>query len=819
MKYVKALKEKIKIISDKNNFNLKRDYIKLNRKILIIFTIITFLMLGIVYLLTYNLFLNKFQKLEKREINKEAVQAVSALEQDLSQLEKINQDYAAWNNTYKFMKDKNSGYITDNFMNETFSINSWDCLIIVDKQGKIIYKNKFNLNNKQRNIASKDILEDLKIATFLKSAKPTDKITGIISINQEYMMVSANPIVTSHFKGPIRGTFITGRYIDQNKINQLSKQADLSIRIKKFNKNQLPKEVDRINFDLIGKTDIWSNDTNDNYIYGYSTVYDIEQRPIFSLEVSKTKDIYQQGYLNMIYFMILILLIGVIYLITTWSFMEKFIFIPLELLIKSINKISQSKDLSTRIPIESKDEFSAIKNEFNTMLEILERSQQKIIYQSRHDELTKLPNRSYFYKQVEESLDNLKQGDDGVFFFIDIDEFKSINDSFGHDIGDLLLKSITKRLKEILPLDSIISRMGGDEFIVFIQNVKGKKAVEEIAKMVILKAKEPYLINDKQLTITLSIGISLYPTDSISIDDLINKADIAMYNVKKANRNNFKFYTVAMSNKLSKDMLSNALENGELEVYYQPKVNGVTGKVEGIEALLRWNHPEQGIISPAEFIPLAEDTGLIIPIGEWVLKTACQQNKEWNQMVDYPLTVGVNISNIQFAQSNFIQMVKRILKETNLSPKYLELEITESVAMDNEEEVINKLFMLKQMGISIAIDDFGTGYSSLSYLQKLPIDTLKIDKVFIDNILINDTIAKMIIDMARNLEISVIAEGVESEEQLKQLLNLGCMLIQGYLFSKPLSAIEFKELLIKNVYLQLTNKNYLLNEGSSSLLF
>ncbi|OCL25841.1 hypothetical protein U472_14335 [Orenia metallireducens] len=437
------------------------------------------------------------------------------------------------------------------------------------------------------------------------------------------------------------------------------------------------------------------------------------------------------------------------------------------------------------------------------MLDILEKSQEKILHQSRHDELTNLPNRSYFYQQVREQLSSSKDYEINAIFFIDIDKFKSINDSFGHEVGDLLLQAITKRLKENLPQNSISSRIGGDEFIIFIPNIKSNKFAEDVAKKVISNIKKPYSINGKELIITLSIGISFYPIDGTDIDLLINNADLAMYNVKNRGKNDFEFYDLNMRNKLSKEMLIKALEEEELELYYQPKVNGVTGDITGMESLLRWNHPEKGFISPAEFIPLAEETGSIIAIGEWVLKKACEQTRRWNQMTNSSLVVAVNISNIQFGKVDFIEMVKRALKESKLNPKYLELEITESIAVNNEEEVINKLILLKELGVSVAIDDFGTGYSSLSYLQKLPIDTLKIDKVFVDDIVKDDTIAKMIIDMAQNLGISVIAEGVEREDQLNQLLKLGCGSIQGYLFSRPLPAEKFKDLLIKGNQLKI----------------
>jgi diguanylate cyclase (GGDEF)-like protein len=796
----KLLRERFIESANKKKIILKfkDDYIKLNKKILVIFSIITCLMLVIVYLISYNLFLSSFYKLEEMDAVRQSRQVIGALEQNLLQLKALNQDYAAWDATYEFIIDRNLEYIDENLMNETFYTNNWSIFILVNEQGKIIYKKAVNLKNKEEVIVDKEILEDLKEGSPLFDfSKPTDNITGIISTSQGYMMVSSHPVTTGYFKGPIRGSLIIGRYLNQGLINQLAEQTNLAVTMETFKQRQAGKEMESLDSDLIGKVDIWLKDIDDTYMSGYSTLYDIYNRPALTLKISKVKDIYHQGYLSMLYFMGGILIVGVIYFISTWSFMNKFIFNPLQLLIEGINDVSKNRDLSTRLTIGSKGEFSTIKVKFNNMLDILEKSHKKILHQSRHDELTNLPNRSYFYEQISEQLSLTKGDEINAVFFIDIDKFKSINDSFGHEIGDLLLQAISKRLEENLPEGSISSRIGGDEFIIFIPKIKDKKFAEDVAKKIISSIKVPYYINGKELIITLSIGISLYPIDGTDIDFLINNADLAMYNVKNRGKNDFEFYNINMRNKLSKEMLVKALKEDELELYYQPKVNGLTGDITGMESLLRWNHPEKGFISPVEFIPIAEETGLIISIGEWVLKKACEQTKRWNLMTNSTLVIAVNISNIQFRKVDFIEMIKRVLKESGLNPKYLELEITESVAVNNEEEVIKKLIMLKRLGVSVAIDDFGTGYSSLSYLQKLPIDTLKIDKVFVDDIVKDDTIAKMIINMAKNLEISVIAEGVEREDQLNQLLKLGCESIQGYLFSKPLSTEKFEELLIK----------------------
>lgn len=788
---------KNKKLKNKRKFVFK--YIKLHRKIFIIFGTITIIMLGGVYLVAHTIFLDSFEIIEENETKKQIRQATNVLSQEIFQLKSFNQDYAVWDATYKFIKDKNSFYIEENLIDETFLTNEWNAFILIDIHGNFIYQKGFDLDNKREASISPHFLNQLKLQSPLfRLAKPTDCVTGTISLPEGYMMVSSHPVVTSYFKGPIRGWLVLGRYINSHKINQLSKESKISFALEKFTQDLKAKNTEVFDLSLINKSIIWAESKNEDYISGYSLIYDIYGQPAFVLKVNKPRDIYNQVNLSVKYFMGIVFLIGGTYFLATWFFMNKFIFNRLKILMSSVSEIGKNRDLSTRVSILLKDEFSSLESEFNTMLEALEESQKKLIYQSHHDDLTHLFNRHYFYDQVKQWLIQVK-GENRIasILFFDIDKFKGINDSLGHETGDLIIKSVSKRIKDYLYKDSIISRIGGDEFIAFLPD-KGEKIVKYVAENIVEEIKKPFFINDKQIFLTASIGISLYPFDGDNVETLINNADIAMYGAKKESNRRFKFYTSDMRNRVSSDMLRSALEKNELQLYYQPKVNAVTKTIEGMETLLRWSNSKYGAISPMEFIPLAEETGLIIPIGEWVLKRACLQNRKWQDLGYNPIRVAVNISSIQFMQPDFIRVVKKTLEETKLNEKYLELEITESVALNKEEEVIEKLLILKDMGIQISIDDFGTGYSSLSYLQRLPVDSLKIDRSFIKNIGSDSTIIKMIIGMAQSLELSIVAEGVETKEQLDYLMNLGCKYMQGYLFSRPVPAEKFEKLLADN---------------------
>jgi diguanylate cyclase (GGDEF)-like protein len=421
-----------------------------------------------------------------------------------------------------------------------------------------------------------------------------------------------------------------------------------------------------------------------------------------------------------------------------------------------------------------------------------------------HDPLTGLPNRMLFEDRLTLEMAHARRDKQGLaVMFLDLDHFKLINDTLGHSVGDQLLQDVAHRLRDALRGTDTVARMGGDEFALLLTRVTHAENVARVAQKIFHVLKPPFNFGGHDFHITPSIGITLYPNDGEDTQTLLKNADTALYRAKEQGRNVYQFYTPAMNSKTLERLalennLRRALERKEFVVYYQPRVKISTKRIIGMEALVRWQHPELGLISPVKFIPLAEETGLIIPLGEWVLRTACEQTKAWQEAGFPPLRVGVNLSARQFQQPNLVERVAQVLKETGLHPHYLELEITESAAMQNAEYTLPVLYYLKEMGIHISIDDFGTGYSSLSYLKKFPFHTLKLDQSFIRDLTTdpNDAmIAKVVITLAHGLKLEVVAEGVETQEQLDFLKQLQGDEVQGYLFSKPLPAEEFEELL------------------------
>ncbi|WP_051317064.1 putative bifunctional diguanylate cyclase/phosphodiesterase [Ectobacillus panaciterrae] len=447
----------------------------------------------------------------------------------------------------------------------------------------------------------------------------------------------------------------------------------------------------------------------------------------------------------------------------------------------------------------------------------LKQKQRQVEHMAFHDALTSLPNRRKFENCLAEALKTAtKRETMTAVLFIDLDRFKKVNDRLGHDIGDLLLIEVSKRLQQSLRSKDIVARQGGDEFTVLLTDVFSQQGAALTAERLLELLNEPIYVSGNELKITPSIGIALHPSHGTNVTKLMKNADIAMYRAKASGKNKYIFYSQEMSDvedekHFLEGELNQALQNNELVLHYQPQVNMETHEIIGFEALLRWKHPKFGMVSPAEFIPIAEETGLIIPIGEWILRTACQQAIEWHDRGYAHLKVGVNLSPLQFNQSNLVELVSSILEETKLPAHLLDLEITEGVAMKKEEQVIKKLNQLKRLNVQISIDDFGTGYSSLSYLTKYPIHTLKIAREFIKEIQNNpqeEAIISSIIMMAKNLQLTVIAEGVETNEQWSFLSRQQCDQIQGFYISKPVDADKVWDVLLSN-RIKLASKNML----------
>lgn len=490
---------------------------------------------------------------------------------------------------------------------------------------------------------------------------------------------------------------------------------------------------------------------------------------------------------------------------------------PIRGLAAGMRKVAAG-NLDERVPLPGLREIEYLAVSFNDMAENLEartaelleeikerkRAEETIRHRAYHDALTGLPNRALFTDHLTVARAQARRNRQMLaVMFLDLDRLKVVNDTAGHPEGDGLLKSVAQQLEGLVREGDTVARVGGDEFTVLLPGVTQVDSAVEVAERILKALRRTWVLGGHEFHVTASIGITVYPTDGDDPETLLRNADIAMYRAKEEGGNSYQFYTPAMKSRITERLalengLRKGLERGEFVVYYQPQVNIRTGKIVGAEALVRWQQPERGLILPMEFIPVAEESGLIVPLGEWVLRAACAQNKAWQKAGLPPIRVAVNLSARQFQRHDLTETVAHVLEETGLEPRYLELEITESAAIQDVDFTVAMLGRLQEMGIQIAIDDFGTGQSSLGYLKRFPIDVLKIDRSFIND-LTGDPgaaeIATTIIAMAHNLKLKVIAEGVETQDQLAFLRQQRCDEMQGFLFSKPAPAEDFAKVL------------------------
>ncbi|MED2711292.1 bifunctional diguanylate cyclase/phosphodiesterase, partial [Bacillus toyonensis] len=495
-------------------------------------------------------------------------------------------------------------------------------------------------------------------------------------------------------------------------------------------------------------------------------------------------------------------------------------------LLTALEKVKQQKSASLQLSSQYKDGFiyflyvtivpiminGQISGSYIMVKDITaqKKQQEEIKYLAFHDAVTKIGNRAYFHKKLRKVIKNAQTiNSEFALLYLDLDRFKAINDTLGHSSGDYILEEVAQRFQSCLPSHTYVSRIGGDEFTILIENYTDHDSLFQLCNELFESMKKPFVIHEQKLNVSLSIGIAIYPHSGIDASTLLKNANVAMYDAKEKELNSVSIYDDVIAKKIERRLrlekdLPNALQNEELFLLYQPQVDSESNKIIGAEALIRWNHPELGVISPYEFIPIAEETLQIIPIGKWTLQQACEQMKRWHVLGYSHLKIGVNLSAKEFEQEDFVKSISFTLATTGLPASSLDLELTERIAMMDERETLIKLRTLKNLGIHISIDDFGTGYSSLAYLPLYPIDTLKIPREFMT---MSETcedgmeIIKTIITLAHTLEMSVIAEGVETKEHVNFLQKNKCQFIQGYYYSKPIYSNAFTKLLKNGIRL------------------
>ncbi|SCH43623.1 EAL domain-containing protein [Romboutsia sp. 1001713B170207_170306_H8] len=747
--------------------------------------------------------INTIIDLEEVRINQRIDNIVNFLDNELSTVQSICNDYSNWNKMHEYIILK-----TDDIKNEyakkfeeeyfaevNMSYLKLNSIIVLDKDGNLIYESlgKKDDSNSYENI--KHIKYKILNKEIFKSISEERYRAGIIPYENKLYFISMNPILEDNGSGQNVGFLLMGREITKEKLEKIIPKFIItesnSITSKENIKTYISLHSDTKNLEISQKSISIMEDYIPN-IEGDIYIKDFENNSYINFKLSTSETLINTINMTRILFLG-ILVLYVIIIVSTWTFLNNSFMSKINNIVKSISKLKkfslekQYKDLDTH------DELVIVENQIDTLVKELNNHYKEIVIKSNTDELTGLYNRVGFNKEFEIYKDNFnKENNKAALLFLDIDKFKNINDIYGHKIGDSILIELANRISKTLIANSIVARTSGDEFVIFVKDYEDKDHIKEFANNLVKYMNKPFKIGRYSIKATVSIGITFYPDDSNNINDLMVQGDLAMYNVKKNGRNNYVEYNSYMKKLVTGISISEGIKYKELYMVYQPQINPKTGNIEGVESLVRWNSNTLGFVAPNEFINIAEETGTIHELGNFIIEEVFKQINIWEEMEFNIPKVSINISPIQLMNKNFYSNVNEMLEKYKVSTDKIVFEITENFAIENQKQIVDNLNAIYKSGIDIYLDDFGKGYSALGYLEKLPISGVKIDKQFMDYICENDKIIKMIFTLAESLDLNVVAEGVENNEQKEKLMNIGSCVIQGYLYSKPLSVKELE---------------------------
>lgn len=823
---------------------------KLRNKILIAIGFAWLIFFGLTYFGSRYFLIQSFLNLEQERANQDLARVDQALDQVNYALYTFTSDWSHWNDLYDYLKGNKPEFVPDN-LNMTAFVNSNINLISYwDKDDKLVVGTVIDTDNQKMVAFPAGLEKYIYPGGILLDHKDVNKdIRGYVSLPSGIMLIASSALTDGDKILPPLGISIFGRNLDENLVKKIAETTKVNVKL------FLPNEINQSPtlqkyFNKIADSGHYSIPVSNERLEGYTLIRDVYNKPIGMFRMTTPRAIYQTGQKAVTYYLITFVILGIIFSILMLWLLRILIIKRLERLDAQVADISEKNAIHQRVDVKGTDELSSVSVEINHMLDIIQAShdqlenrvqertqelqktnvqlQQEIterksverelvihkehlIRLAHYDNLTALPNRVFFNEILNKAISHAKRHNKILaVLFIDLDRFKNINDALGHPIGDLVLKEMGNRFSSILRAGDILARLGGDEFIVLLNDIGQPEFAGSVAEKILGACSHPVKIDSHEFYITASIGICVFPTDGQSLEDLHKNADMAMYKAKRSGGGIYQFYTQEMDIAAHEHIkleaaLRKAIQNQEFVLHFQPQLNLQTGVIECVEALIRWEHPELGMISPAKFIPLAEETGLILPIGEWTIREACRINKEWQNAGYDPISVAVNISPKQFRHQDIAEIITNVLNDTGLSAKYLEMEITETAVMDDVEIAISRLKTIHAMGVHISIDDFGTGYTSISYLKQFPVNVLKIDQQFIKGIpdSQNDlAITSAVIALGHNLGLKIVAEGVETAEQMQYLTDHHCDLIQGYFISRPLPANKITLQLTKSGFTQ-----------------
>lgn len=764
--------------------------------------------------------------LERQDATKDTSRINRTLETLVSQVHNRSVDWAAWDDMYQYMSDRNVAFHKSNINDPTLTSMKVDMLLLLDKR-----MDEFECKTISR-IPNFPAMDDRDIRSQLVYRGKLDKISpnsdgfcGVLTSHGKAVIVSVRPIHKSDGSGDYRGWLIFARYISPETLGQLNTMVRAESTVQVLSPEIIRQPETHAILQQLKWNPTYIEPINEGRVAGYSQLTDIFGKPAVLIESKFDRLIYQQGLAIIDSLLLQLLFLGTSFALIILFVIERSAVSRILSLSNQVKAVEHSS-AGEVVKMKGRDEISQLASRINVMLQNIYKGQQaiqqgreelrqqnanlekivsertkEIEHQAFHDALTGLPNRSLFLNTLETSIRECNESNQVALLFIDLDNFKVINDSLGHEYGDQLLCAFTARLEALVGQEGTVTRLGGDEFTVILPRILNQESAEFFARRILDSLDDELVVGDNVFHVTASIGLTMTADPTKTCSWLLREADMAMYEAKKAGKSSYAIFTPELEYMISERLvlensLRSALENREISVVYQPLIRLSDHALYGAEALVRWNHPTFGEISPGRFIPIAEESGMILPIGLWVLRESCRQGMHWKQSLELPdFVMSVNISGRQLHQADIVQSVKDILEETKFPASNLKLEITESILMEGNDGVIERMRALKELGIKLALDDFGTGYSSLSTLRLFPIDTLKIDRAFVSS-LDGETgsmaIVKAILALAKSLKLDVIGEGIETEAQQKIIGKLGCDNGQGYFFDKPLKAADFE---------------------------
>ncbi len=777
------------------------------------------------YQLSASGMMGSFEALEQKEVKKDVMRVQDAFEQRVVDLHGKSSDWATWDDSFQFMADHNQAYITSNLDVVNMKV---DAVIYIDDNAKIFHARSLK---RRKEIDPPDPVSLVKQLSFVRHVEghSDDKSasSGMILHSGRPMSISIRPILPSSGTGPQRGWLVFAAYFDDQDITSIAKKSHLDVKLFSIGAGDvIPTQAAQALPYLKSANDVIARPLDENQICGFSYLKDINRKPIQLVQTTEVREIYAQGQEETQFLVRIIAFAGTAFSLVVLLVIERTITARLALLAKQVDIIRSESDLTKRVESTGEDEISMVSDKINDMLSVLEVSTdklrksedqlrlhsetlestvlertQQIEHLAYHDKLTGLPNRALLLDRITLALKkDLRNQKGTAVMFIDLDNFKLVNDSLGHSFGDDLLIEITQILSEAIRPGDTVARIGGDEFTILLEDLHSVEIAEEVAKRILAELKHPILLGNRETFAGASIGIAYNQDDSTDGSTLMMHADTAMYRAKAGGKSNYVTYDESMHDDAIDRLeletsMRKALANHEIFVEYQPLIDLSTNQMVGAEALARWQHPERGLVSPTLFIPIAEDTGLIVSIGYWILEESCRQAKAWSNEYEMEnFTISVNLSGKQLQRDDVIDRISQILTSTGLPASLLKLEITESILMEDRDDLIEKMVLLKELGVQLALDDFGTGYSSLSTLRSFPIDTLKIDRAFISRLGEEESalpIVKAILGLAKTMQMTVTGEGVENQDQQDIIRELGCQVGQGYFYDRPLKPDDF----------------------------